>query len=166
MPKILCFSRSRCTGVEMVDDHTLRSICRIQDTLIDACVEIQVRVPDLEIVRARGEIRRSPGGAGVDVSKDLQKVTGSRVGPGIKKIIRGLIDYSPHAEQIATLLDECANGVILSFTRDVLAKAPGDKPGEREFFAGMVRANPRLYNSCASLSPDSPLMEGLELDKV
>jgi len=166
MPNILCFSRNRCTGVEMVDDHTMRSICRIQDTLLDAFVEIQVRIPDLDIVRIKGEIARSRVGAGIDVSDQLQKVIGSRVGPGIKKIVRGLLDWSPHGEQLATLLDECANGIIMSFTRDVLLNAPDDKPGEKEYFSGMVRSNPRLYNSCAALSKDSPLMEGLELDKA
>lgn len=166
MPKILCFSRSRCTGVEMAGDHTMRSTCRIQDTLIDACVEILVRIPDLEIVQARGEIRRSRYGTGIDVSDDLKRVIGSRVGPGIKKIVRGLIECPPYSEQLAALLDECANGIILSFTKDVLTNAPEDKIKEREYFTGLVKANPRLYNSCAAISSDSPLMEGLELDKV
>jgi len=62
-------------------------------------------------------------------------------------------------------VDECCNAIILSFTRDVLIQAPVDPAGEKAFFAGMVRANPRLFNSCAALSADSPLMEGLELDQ-
>jgi len=165
MPNILCFSRSRYTGVEMVDDYNMRSICRVQDTLIDAYVEIVVRLPDLEIVQVKGEINRSRNEIRIDVSKDLQKVNGSRVGPGIKKIVRGLIECSTHGEQLATLLDECANGIILSFTKDVLVNAPEDKLREKKYFSGMVKANPRLYNSCASLSQDSPLMEGLELNK-
>lgn len=163
MAEILLFSRNRWTGVEQADEKTLRSTSRVQDHSGEAWVELLVKVPDLEIVRVRGEIRRSPAEKWTEAASDLHKLTGARVGPGIKKIIRGLVEQSPHAEQAATLVDECCNAVILSFTRDVLVQAPADPVGEKTFFAGMVKANPRLYNSCAALSADSPLMEGLEL---
>lgn len=165
MADILCFSRNRCTSIEQVDDQTIRSTCRVQDNLMDAYVEILVKLPDLELIQAKGEIRRSPRGTDLITLNDLQKITGSRVGPGIKKIIGSLVEHLPYARQVATLLDECCNGVILSFARDVFVHAPTDTAGEKQFFANMVRANPRLYNSCAALTPDSPLMESLELDK-
>lgn len=165
MPDILCFSRNRCNTVEQVDERTIRSTCRIQDNLMDARVEIVVGLPDLEIIRVQGEISRSPNQKETIVLEDLQNITGSRVGPGIKKVIRSAIEHLPYPEQVAALIDECCNGIILSFTRDVLIHAPKDKTGEKEFFAGMVKANPRLYNSCAALSSNSPLMEFLELDK-
>lgn len=162
MPDTLCFSRNRCTCIEQVDDQTLRSTCRVQDNLMDACVEILVRLPDLELIQVKGQISRPPQEAGLEC---LQKLIGARVGPGIKKIIGSVIEHSPYAEQMATLLDECCNGVILSFTRDVLAQVPNDKQAEKEFFTKMVKDSPRLYNSCAALTPDSPLLEALELDK-
>jgi len=165
MAEILVFSRNRCTFVERIDDRIFRATCRVQDTLWEAWVEILIKAPDLEIVQIKGEIKRSPEEKKIDVTDSLQKLAGSRVGPGIKKIIRGFLGHLAHVEQVATLVDECCNGVILSFTKNVLANAPVDRAGEREFFAGMVRANPRLYNSCAALSADSPLMEGLELNK-
>jgi hypothetical protein len=165
MTDILCFSRNRCTSVEEVDERTLRATCRVQDTLTDAHVEILVKAPDLEIIRAQGEIGRSVKGEGVDASEALQKVVGSRVGPGIKKIIRGLMGDSPYVETLSILLDECCNGIILTFTRDVLLHAPNDQVGEKAFFTSMVKSNPRMYNSCAALSADSPLMEGLDLDQ-
>ena len=55
----LCFSRNRCTEVEQVDDQTIRSACHLQDTLTDAFVEVEVRLPDLEIASVKGEVRRS-----------------------------------------------------------------------------------------------------------
>jgi hypothetical protein len=165
MPDILCYSRNRCTSVEQMDDHTLRSTCRLQDTLMEAHVEILVKAPDLEIIHVKGEIVRSARGGRVDASEDLRKVIGSRVGPGINKIIRGLLGDSPYAEPLSFLLDECCNGIILTFTRDVLLHAPKDRMGEKAFFTGMVKSNPRMYNSCAALSADSPLMEGLDLDE-
>jgi len=128
-------------------------------------VEILVKAPDLEIVGVRGEVRRSGEGDRTDLDQDLQPVLGARVGPGIKKIIRGLIADGPWVETLAILLDECCHGVILSFTRDVLVLAPQDRAGEKAFFSNMVRANPRMYNSCAALSADSPLMADLVLEK-
>ena len=165
MADILCFTRNRCTTVERVDDQTTRSTCRVQDTRMEAWVEILVKAPDLEIVGVRGEVRRSGEGDRTDLDQDLQPVLGARVGPGIKKIIRGLIADGPWVETLAILLDECCHGVILSFTRDVLVLAPQDRAGEKAFFSNMVRANPRMYNSCAALSADSPLMADLVLEK-
>lgn len=165
MPDTLCFSRNRCTSVEQVDEHTIRSTSRVQDNLMDACVQILVKLPDLELIHVTGEITRSPGGRENIRLAGLQNLKGARVGPGIKKIIGSLVEHLPYAGPITTLLDECCNGVILSFARDVLESAPRDEAGEKEFFAQMVRTNPRLYNSCAALAPESPLMESLELNK-
>jgi len=60
------------------------------------------------------------------------------------------------------MIGECCNGIILSFTKQVLLSAPEDKEKERDYFANMVKNSPRLYNSCAALSPESPLMDGIE----
>jgi hypothetical protein len=162
MADIACFTRNRCTTVEMVDEQTTRSTCRVQDTSMEAWVEILVKSPNLDIAGVTGEIRRSSAGNGIDISGDLQKVIGARVGPGIKKIIGD----RPFVEIMSVLLDECCNGVIMSYTRDVLLSAPRDPAGEKVFFSNMVRANPRLYNSCAALSENSPLMEALELNEI
>ena len=162
MADILCFSRNRCSSVEQIDEETVRSSCRLQDTLTEASVEIMVRLPDLEITGVDGEIIRSVSKAEVDVIQSLQKVVGIRVGPGMKKIIKGLIGQSPAEKQLGFMVEECCDGVILTFTKDVLLNAPKDKLKEREYFENMVRSNPRLYNSCAALAPGSPLVEGIE----
>ena len=134
MAEILCFTRNRCTTVEKVDDRTTRSTCRVQDTLMEAWVEILVTSPNLEIVGVKGQIRRSGEGDRTDIDQDLKQVLGARVGPGIRKILRGLITKGPLMETLAMLVEECCNGVILSFTRDVLALAPKDRSGEKDFF--------------------------------
>ena len=162
MAEILCFTRNRCTTVEALDERTTRSTCRVQDTVLDAVVEILVQAPDLEIIDIRGAVRRAGGRGDRDFSPDLRKVIGVRVGPGIKKIIRGLLGGLPLLEIWSTLLDECCNGVIMVFTKEVLLQVPKDPAGEKDFFSNLVRANPRLYNSCAALSSHSPLMGGLE----
>ena len=162
MADILCFSRNRCITVEQIDEQTMRSSCRLQDTLTDALVEIRVKIPDLEVMEVSGEIRRSTGPEVVNVVDALRKVIGIRVGPGMKKIIKGLIGKSETEKQLGFMVEECCDGIILTFTKDVLLHAPKDKQSEREYFENMVRANPRLYNSCAALAPGSPLVEGIK----
>ena len=162
MADILRFSRNRCTSVEQMDEKTMRSSCRLQDTLTEALVEVMVKIPDLEVTDVRGKIRRSGGEEERQVVEALRKVIGIRVGPGMKKIINGLIGKSEIEKQLAFMVEECCEGIILTFTKDVLLHAPKDKLKEREFFENMVRSNPRLYNSCAALAPGSPLVEGIK----
>jgi len=159
---ILCFSRNNATTVEQLTEEIMVSSCRLQDTLTDLLVEIQVKTPDLEITKIRGEIRRSQEPEDPHLHETLQKVIGVRVGPGIKKIVRGLIGDSETEKKMVFMIGECCNGIILSFTKQVLSSAPKEKEKERDFFAAMVENSPRLYNSCAALSADSPLMEGVD----
>ena len=165
MADILCFSRNRRTSVEQIDEKTMKSTCRLQDTLTDALVEVLVKIPDLEVMGVSGEMRRSVGEEEIQVVDALKKVIGIRVGPGMKKIIKGLVGESEIEKQLAFMVEECCEGIILTFTKDVLLHAPKDKLKEREFFENMVRSNPRLYNSCAALAPGSPLVEGIKPPK-
>ena len=91
MPSILKYSRNRCTQVEQIDHETLRSSCRLQDTLTDVMLTISVKLPDLEIKDVRGRMDRTEEGEGGDASYVLRKVIGVRVGPSMLKIIKGLI---------------------------------------------------------------------------
>lgn len=162
MSEILCFSRNRSTSVEQIDDQTIRSSCRLEDTLTDAFVEITVRLPDLEITRVKGEFRRSFQKECLKPAESLQKMVGVRIGPGVRKIIKGLIGESTDCEQLAFLVEECCQGVILAFTKDELLKVPRDKRDSREHYANLVKENIRLYNRCAAFAPGSPLVEGIE----
>ncbi len=166
MAEILIFSRNKCIYVEDVGDSIIKATCKVQDTFGEGYIEIKVRSPDLEIVEVHCNISYADLEPELEIAKYLEKLVGSRIGPGIRKIIRGILGDSKYSEFISSLLEECLNGVILSFTKDVLSSAPVDPEGEREFFANMVRANPRLYNSCAALSQESPLMEGIRLDGI
>jgi hypothetical protein len=163
MAQILCFSRNRCLQVEQTDDQTLRASCRLQDPLLEAFVAIQVKLPDLEITGAQGQIWRSPGSREIDVSDSLRKAVGVRIGPGLKKILKGLLGDSPVQKQLTFMVEECCGGVILAFTKGVLRQAPKDKLTEKDYFKNFVQSNPRLYNSCAAFAPGSPLVEGIEL---
>ena len=79
MPLINCFSRNRCTNVEQIDDTTMRSTCRLQDTSMDACVEIKVRLPDLEIVSVEGEVKRTHQESCLETTDFLEREFGIEI---------------------------------------------------------------------------------------
>jgi hypothetical protein len=164
-PQLTCFSRNRCTLVEQIDERTLRSSCRLQDTLTEAHVEITVRLPDLEITGATAAFRRTPAGACRELNDALAKLTGVRVGPGMLKIIKGLVGEKTTCSQLAFMVEECCHGVILSMTKDSMGQRPADLELTSQFFAEMVRQNTRLYNRCAAFAPGSSLVEGIEPPK-
>ena len=162
MANILFFSRNRSIKVEQIDEQTMRSSCFLQDTLMDAFVEITVTLPDLEITDIKGEINRSLRKKDKKNIESLRKVMGVRVGPSMRKIIKGLMGESEGDNQLTFMVEECCNGVILSFTKDELLNTPLDEKRTREFYVNMVKENIRLYNRCAAFAPGSSLVEGIE----
>jgi len=162
VPRILCFSRNRRTSVEQLDDQTMRSASSLQDNLTEAWVEIVVTLPDLEIIGVKGEVRRALQGQNFDPTQVLQKVVGVRVGPGMLKIIKGLLGDDPHLDQLAFMVEECCYGVILSLTKDVLSECPQDEEKAKQYYTEMVQGNVRLYNRCAAFAPGSSIVEGID----
>ena len=162
---ITFFSRNRRTSVEQIDDRSIKSTCILQDTLTDAFIEILVRLPDLEITSARGEFRRTYREE-CRISKEaLQKVVGVRIGPGMLKIIKGLMGEYTDCGEMIFMVEECCHGVILTFTKQSLLDRPKDIEDIHEFYANMVKENVRLYNRCAAFAPGSSLVEGFEQPK-
>lgn len=161
----VCFSRNRCTSVEQLDERTLRSCCRLQDSLLDAFVEIRVKLPDLEVTAARGEVCRSDREACFRGPVALDRIVGIRIGPGMGKIIKGLLGEDEPVKQLGFMVKECCHGVILAFTKETLRDVPEDLEAARKFFRGMVRENIRLYDRCAAYARGSTLVEGVDAEK-
>jgi hypothetical protein len=158
MPDLTTFTRNRCTSVEQIDDQTLRSCCRLQDTLTDAMVEVEVKLPDLEIIHAAGEIRRTYRRTCMNIDDALQKIVGVRIGSGMLKIIEGLLAEVTECAELAFMVEECCHGVILSFTKGTLKDVPESPREKKKFFADMIRENTRLYNRCAAFAPGSSIV--------
>jgi hypothetical protein len=163
MANLLRYSRNRCTSVEQLDDTTLRSTCRLQDTLTDARVEITVRLPDLEITGVTAQVRRTYQDKCRDASQALEKVIGVRIGAGVLKIIKGLVGEETECGQLRFMVEECCHGVILTFTKETLISTPRPKEIEEAntYYREMVKKNPRLYNRCAAFAPGSAMVEGI-----
>jgi len=162
MLNLLCFSRNRCTSVEQIDDNTINSSCRLQDTLTDAFIEIRVRLPDLEIIETKGEFIRFSQKECTGSKKALQKIVGVRIGSGMLKIIKGLIGEITDCKELAFMVEECCQGVILAFTKETLVQCPKDEDQKREYFANLVKENIRLYDRCAAFAPGSSIVKGID----
>ena len=162
MAHLLCFSRCRTTAVEELSPQRLRSTCHLVDHRLEARVWIEVPLPGLEIEAVGCRLERGLEEVAEQAQARLQKVRGVRVGPGLRKILPGLIGRRPPWDELAYMVEECCQGVILTLTRRELARAPLQPEDSREHFAEMVRKNIRLYNRCAAFAPGSSLVEGLE----
>lgn len=162
MPHILNYSRNRCTSVEQIDENTLRSVCTLQDTLTEARVEITVRLPDLEITDVSSHFTRALNDACHTPPDSLKKVIGVRIGPGMLKIIPGLIGENYPCQQLTFMVEECCHGVILAFTKDTLMSRPRGMHSDVDYYRNMVLKNIRLYNRCAAFAEGSPIVEGID----
>lgn len=162
MPLKPVFARNRCTSVEQIDESTIRSTCRLQDTLTEAWVELMVKLPDLEVVEASASFARSPREECRDADQAAQKAVGVRIGPGMLKIIKGLMAEVTSCGQLGFMVEECCHGVILAFTKETLMATPEDQINDPATYREMVRNNIRLFNRCAAFAPGSSMVEGLE----
>jgi hypothetical protein len=163
MAHLISFSRSRCTTVEESSDGIMTCTCRVTDNLLDARVQIQATLPDLEIMTVSSHIDHCRI-KGMSTAEDrLQNLLGVRVGPGMLKIIEGLMGDDPACVELAFMAEECCHGAILSLTKETLKKAPLEPVDSRDFFSKMVQKNIRLYNRCAGFADGSSLLDGVDI---
>lgn len=162
MPHLLRYARTRTTSVERTAPDTLEAACRLQDNLMDAEVAITVGLPDLDVRSVHPRIARDERGYCSENLDLLEKVVGVRIGPGMAKIMQGLVGEDFPCRQLVFMVEECCHGIILYFTKDELEAVPDDEDDARKHFADMIRKNIRLYNRCAAFGPDSPITEGIE----
>lgn len=142
-------------------EDRLRVSNRLEDTHYAAEVEIEVTVPDLEVVAARGAVKRSFNEGCADAIPLLEKAIGLRVGSGLTKLVDSLVGESQGCMVLANLLFEACDAVILSFTAQQMSMAGQLEEDQRaEGLLQMVQMNPRLLNSCIAFDENGPLLKG------
>ena len=162
MAHLISFSRSRCTTVEESSDGVMTCTCRVTDNILDARVQIRATLPDLEIMTADSRIDHCLIADMPAAEARLQNLLGVRIGPGMLKIIEGLMGDDPACVELAFMAEECCHGAILSLTKKTLEKAPVEPAESRAYFSKMVQKNTRLYNRCAAFSDGSSLLDGVD----
>jgi len=165
MAHLISFSRSRCTTVEESSDGRMSCTCRVTDNLLDARVQIQATLPDLEIMSIESRTEHCLIEGMAAAQERLQNLLGVRIGPGLLKIIKGLMGDDLACSELAYMAEECCHGAILSLTKKTLVKAPLEPSDSRDHFSRMVQKNVRLYNRCAAFAKGSSLLEGIEIDE-
>jgi hypothetical protein len=158
------FLRNKVVEVEPASDGSLAVSWRLTDDLLKAEVKLRVRPPDLEIVEAEAELTRLPLKDWSSASELIKKVEGVRVGPGLRKIVAGLLGGPNGCSLLVPAVLEASNAVILHFTRPGIQAGDGLE-GEVKIAATreMLKTNPRLIRSCIAFQDDSPIMQGLDL---
>ena len=150
--------RNKVVQVEPRGDSSLSIFWRLVDSLTEAEIRMNVRLPDLEITEAQARLFRSPHLECTSGQDSIQKVLGVRIGPGLRKIVGGLMGGSEGCAELIEGVLECANAAILHFTiPQIQANAKGSEEERRKRYQDMLRFNPRLVRSCVAFADDSPL---------
>jgi len=160
------FLRTKVVEVSPRVDGSIAVSWQQTDDLLKAEVNINVQLPDLEIVAASAELDRLVPQAWSHAAELIKKVEGVRVGAGLRKIVGGLLGGPQGCPVLVHAVLESANAVILHFTRPVIQNM--ENLEGTEMLAGlkeMVKQNPRLVRSCVAFQDDSPIMQGLEPGK-
>ena len=85
------FLRNKVVEVEPLSDGSLAVAWRLTDDLLRAEVDLRVQPPDLEILEAEARLERLPLKEWASAPELIKKVEGVRVGPGLRKIVAGLL---------------------------------------------------------------------------
>ena len=159
----LAFMRNKVMEVEPLSGGMLSVSWRLVDSLTEAEIRMKFQPPDLEIREAEARLERWPHPECSEAPKLIQKVIGVRVGPGLRKIVQGVMGGASGCAELAEGVLECCNAVILHFTvPQIQANEKGTEEERRMRYQEMLRTNPRLVRSCVAFADDSPLMEGLK----
>jgi len=160
----LSFMRNKVLEVEPLADGNLSVCWRLVDAFAASEIRTAFRLPDLEIISAEARILRSAHPECAQAIPMLQKVVGVRVGPGVRKIVHGLLSGETGCREWAEGILESCNAVILHFTvPQIQENEKGTEEERKKKFQAMLKFNPRLVRSCVAFADDSPLMEGLNL---
>ena len=164
---ILDFQTNSLTSVEALGKGSWRINCRSEDNLFLAEVTLEVKAPALDIRKASLEVKRDVLGLVPDLSTPAEKLVGVRVGPGMTKIVRGIVGGPEGSDRVAEMILEAMEMLVNAITvaelrkgteeGGVPLKAKGDGPKVYlnnividDDMVGKMAANPRLKDSCAA----------------
>lgn len=164
---ILDFQSNSLTSVETVEQGLWRINNRFEDNLFLAEVSLEVKAPALDIRKAVLDVKRDVLGTTPDLSTPVEKLVGVRVGPGMTKIVRGVLGGPEGSDRVAEMVLEAMEMLVNAITVPELRKATemggvslqADSDGPKVYLNDVViddetvrkmSANPRLKDSCAA----------------
>jgi hypothetical protein len=164
---ILDFQSNHLTTVENVGNGLFRVISRADDSLFSAELSLDVKLPALDIRKAEIAVTRDIVGLVPDLSAAAEKLIGVRVGPGMTKIVRGILGGPQGSDRIAEMVLEAMEMLVNALTVPELRKGMEmggeavrlEIDGPKIFLndvliaeptVKIMAANPRLKDSCAA----------------
>ena len=109
------FLRNKVVEVEPQPDGSIAVSWRLTDDLLKAEVNINVQLPDLEIVEAEAKLERLVPEAWSSAPGLIKKIEGVRIGSGLRKIVAGLLGGPQGCPVLVQAVLESANAVIFAF---------------------------------------------------
>ena len=109
----------------------------------------------MEILSAKGDIKRSFFDECRETLSKLDKIIGLRIGPGIIKIVYNVLGQTKGCDYLANLTVECCEAVILGLTVGPLYNAvPQIKNMKDLTKKKLIRFMPNLKNTCIAFMED------------
>lgn len=156
------YSRLKQAQVERRGPDTVSAAALAEDSFCGARVELLIKLPELNVTRVEWSISRCLRQDGPALDEFFGKLHNVRVGPGMTKIVAGLLGGPDGCQRLAELTIEAMDAVILAFTKGQIKAAAGavDRADGQldlnphlmgdEPIRMMAQANPRLKNSCVA----------------
>ena len=158
------YGRTKHSSAIDLEEGSLLVRSRVEDTFLAAEVRLIVKIPEMEIASAEGEISRSFNSQCPEAVTLLKRVEGLSISTGLIRNVKGLVGGSEGCPRLADLVLEACDQVVLRFTADGLRKVLAlDVMARPELLKDHARSNPRIIGSCIAFAKDSPLLEGVEL---
>jgi hypothetical protein len=164
---ILDFQTNHLTTVENAGHGLFRIVSRADDALFSAEVLLEVKLPALDIRKAELAVKRDVLALIPDLTAVAEKLIGVRIGPGMTKIVRGVVGGPEGSDRIAEIVLEAMEMLVNAFTAPELRKGMelGGQPvrldidGPKVYLNNVLMGeeavkvmagNPRLKDSCAA----------------
>ncbi|MHA1378951.1 MAG: DUF2889 domain-containing protein [Candidatus Helarchaeota archaeon] len=146
---VLFYSKHKYVDIVEKDEKKLKIRATLEDFLFDGEIKIEVQVPQMEILSAKGIIRRTFFEGCQGSLEKLNKLVGLRIGPGIIKIVYSVLGKTKGCDYLASLAVECCEGAILGLTVGPLYNAvPQIKKMKDVTTKKLIKMMPNLKNSC------------------
>ena len=164
---ILDFQMNNLTTVELVGKGLWRIATRSEDNLFSSELTLDVKAPALDIRAARLRVTRDDLGLVPDLDQAAEKLIGVRVGPGMTKIVRGIVADEAGSPRMAELILEAMEMLVNALTvgqlrqvaqtagEPVKLESDGPKVYLNDVLMGdehikLMAENPRLKDSCVA----------------
>ncbi len=162
--EMLRYSLSKLVGVGRLDKDTFWVQSRLLSMAHHFTVEMQVRLPDLEIISVQGQIERSPGEGCKQAIPKLQNAVGVRIERGLTAIIDETVGR-PGCPRLANLLLEGCHAVLQGTAATLLEdyREEGQALSWDDYRKCWLESMPIMRNSCLAYSDMSPLIQRLRI---